>query len=375
MFGIGVHIGPKMLMHRKGHLLLLVSAIGFSVLIMFLQIGFFHGINDSQAHIAGLLNADMVVLDWRRTHLNNWWRMGRIRLAQLRAIAGVAEVVPLYKGIMDLENPNTKQLRRIGAYAFPPESAPFHLPDFAEKAQRLKVPGTVLFDLRSRDIYGPVATRETLILNGNRFSVAGYVSIGPNLINDGIVLLGEGSWLAHTRGLRPIMALVRLEKSVSSSKVKQRIMQRLPDVAVFTPEELYDREVAYTTKVAPMGTIFGAGLIIGLIIGLVICYQILFNEITDHIPQYAVLMAMGYSRGFLVRVILEEAFLLSVFGFVPGLLSAAAVYRVIRDMTGLRMLLTPEQTSFIFLLTVIMCLVAGLLALRRVLRIDPAQLY
>nr|VFJ75022.1 MAG: putative ABC transport system permease protein [Candidatus Kentron sp. FW] len=376
MPGTHVHIGLKILLHGKGRVLLSVSGIGVAVLIMFLQLGFFHGINNSQAFMARLLNADLVVLHWRRTNLDNWWRMDRIRAAQLHAIAGVAQAIPLYKGIIRLENPDTKRRRRISAYAFPPAFAPFDLPRFAQKAQRLEVPGTVLFDLRSRDIYGSVASRETLVLNNRAFTVVGHVNIGPNLISDGIVLLGEGSWLAQGRSARPIMVLLRLDGSASPAMVKRRIMEQLPDDSVvLTPEELYDREVAYTIKVAPVGTIFGIGLIIGLIIGLVICYQILFNEITDHTPQYAVLMAMGYSKGFLVRTILEEAFLLSVLGFLPGLLGAAGVYWTLRDMTCLRMVLTLDLVGFVFLLTVTMCLMAGLLALRRVFRIDPAMLY
>ena len=61
---------------------------------------------------------------------------------------------------------------------------------------------------------------------------------------------------------------------------------------------------------APIGAIF-IGLLVSLFIGTVICYQILYNEITDNLSQYATLKAMGFDDLF-VLIILEEASVLSV---------------------------------------------------------------
>ncbi len=81
----------------------------------------------------------------------------------------------------------------------------------------------------------------------------------------------------------------------------------LPDSFILlTPDEMRQREVMHTIKAVPVGAIFGIGLIIGFAIGIVICYQILFNEITDHMAQFATMMAMGCGPKD-IRSILEDA--------------------------------------------------------------------
>jgi DevC protein len=124
-----------------------------------------------------------------------------------------------------------------------------------------------------------------------------------------------------------------------------------------------------------VGVIFGIGLIIGFVIGTIICYQILFNEITDHLTQFATLKAMGFSAGYLRGVVLQEAALLGVVGFLPGLGGGYLLYWLLEGMTGIVMFQTPGRALIIFFLTVIMCVMAGFIAVKRVVKADPADVF
>jgi putative ABC transport system permease protein len=84
---------------------------------------------------------------------------------------------------------------------------------------------------------------------------------------------------------------------------------------------------------------------------------------------------MGYRTGHLVRLVLEQATFLALLGFVLGLIAAWFLYRVMESQTGLTMALTPLRMARILLLTLVMCLVAGLMALYKVIRIDPADCF
>ena len=122
------------------------------------------------------------------------------------------------------------------------------------------------------------------------------------------------------------MGVLRLRPGVRPEAVRKYIASaRFDDVTVLTREELLDREVEFTVTAAPIGLLFGFGVIAGLVVGTMVCYQILFNEITDHLSQFATLRAMGYSDGFLRRIILEQASLLSVAGFAVGIAATAAI--------------------------------------------------
>jgi len=84
---------------------------------------------------------------------------------------------------------------------------------------------------------------------------------------------------------------------------------------------------------------------------------------------------MGYSNGYLSRVVLQEAAILAVTGFIPALILTWQVFRMAAAATNLPLQLTVEMTSQVLALTVGMCVFAGLLAMRKVRSADPADVF
>jgi putative ABC transport system permease protein len=142
-----------------------------------------------------------------------------------------------------------------------------------------------------------------------------------------------------------------------------------------TKPEFIAKEQDFWENVAPLGVVFDIGVAMGFLVGLVICYQVLFSEISDRMAEFATLKAMGYSNPALVRVIVEEAIYLALLGFVTGLLVSVGLFQILEKMTGLEMTLKPEGVALILVLTVSLCVLAGVLAARRLLAADPAELY
>ncbi len=85
--------------------------------------------------------------------------------------------------------------------------------------------------------------------------------------------------------------------------------------------------------------------------------------------------AMGYSDGYLQRVVLDESLILSVLGYVPGALLAWLLYAFTVGATNLPMRMTLSRGVTILLLTVVMCGLSGLLAMRKLRQADPADVF
>jgi putative ABC transport system permease protein len=136
-----------------------------------------------------------------------------------------------------------------------------------------------------------------------------------------------------------------------------------------------DREVAYWAAATPIGYVFTFGAIMGLVVGAIVVYQILFAGITDHLAEYATMKAMGYTNGYLARVVLMQAVILAVAGFVPGVAIAEWLYSVTRSATRMPMVLTPPGAASILLATVVLCAVSGLIAMRKLRAADPAEVF
>ena len=158
--------------------------------------------------------------------------------------------------------------------------------------------------------------------------------------------------------------------------VAQRIQKALPgDVAVRTREEMMALDREHWDTGTPVSLIVFLGMTMGFVVGVVICYQILFTEVADHLAEFATLRAMGFSRVYVMLVVVSEALLLSVVGLVPSLLAGWGIYRVMEAFTGLLLSLTFERIAFVSTVTVLMCVFAGILAVRKVLEADPAELF
>jgi putative ABC transport system permease protein len=368
-------LGIRLLIHNPGRLFAAFAGMAVAIVVMFVELGLLLGILDSQALMATLIRGDLVVLSSARTNLHKWDNIAQIRLHQVAALPDVERVVPIYQDTAGLLNQDDS-VRRIVIMAFPPNDVPLAIGDPLEIEQAIKIPNVILFDRLSRPIFPKLEPGNDVELDGRRYRVGGFVSIGPDVVNDGTIVMSDGTWLAHSPNAQPIMGAIRLKPGVDPIEARARIAAAIPvDASVFTPDEIRQREINFTLRSAPIGILFGIGMLAGLVIGLITCYQILFNEITDRIEQYATLKAMGFSNGFLRQIILEQAILLSWGGFVVGIAITWLGYDYIAQETALAMHLSTFSVGLIFALATGMSIMAGMLALRRVRAADPAELY
>ena len=116
-------------------------------------------------------------------------------------------------------------------------------------------------------------------------------------------------------------------------------------------------------------------MVVAVTVGIIICYQILYTNVSNYLPQFATLKAIGYSEFYLVGVVLEQALFLSVLGFLPALLAAQVLFWYVSRETGLLMFFTWDRIVLVLVVTVVMCLISGSIALRRILTADPAEVF
>jgi putative ABC transport system permease protein len=299
-----------------------------------------------------------------------------IRLRQVSAITGVERVVPIYEDSVGMKSPEDKRVRRIMVFAVPPDDLPLVLGNPSDVSRDLRLPHGMLFDRLSRPIFGQISTGQAVELDRVPQDVTGYAEIGPDIINDGAVVMSEGDWLSRDAQAKPIMGAIILKLGANLEHTRSEIIAGLPDdISVLTPAELRWREYGFTLRAAPIGFMFAVGVIAGLVIGTITCYQLLYNEVLDRLKQFATLKAMGFNDGFLRAAIWGQAMLIWILGFAAGLAFAAAADRYLAFRTALPIALGVNSTAIVLLLTLLMCVAAGTLAIQRVAAADPASLY
>ena len=133
--------------------------------------------------------------------------------------------------------------------------------------------------------------------------------------------------------------------------------------------------MSYQQTKRPTGIIFGFGVIIGVLVGIVIVYQVLSTDVADHLSEYATFKAMGYSQRFFLSIVLEEALILGVLGFIPGFAVASLLLAGMARATTLPLAMTAGMAVIVFFGTVIACTLSGAFATRRLAGADPADLF
>src|SRR5262249_13716409 len=146
--------------------------------------------------------------------------------------------------------------------------------------------------------------------------VIGLFRVGANFANDGNVLTSDANFsrLVPYRGLEAVdIGVIRLKAGTDPVATQRKIAAALPaDVTVLTKEGLLDREKAFFGASLPIGFFFQMSVIIGVVVGAVIVYQILFNDVLEHLPEYATLKAIGFSNRYLFGIVLQKALTLSL---------------------------------------------------------------
>ena len=134
---------------------------------------------------------------------------------------------------------------------------------------------------------------------------------------------------------------------------------------MLTRAESLALEVKFQNSVSPVGPMFLIGVLIGFIVGMMISYQILYTDLSDHMPQYATLKAMGYKNSYLMRVMLEYVALLRGSRVFARLgIEHRALSSDRRDGVAADAAWAVTISLSAFPLTVGMCVLSGILAVR-----------
>ena len=374
-----------LLTRQPVRLLVALAGISFAGILMFMQLGFRDGLFDASVTAHRLFDADVVLISPRSASSVSMEAFPRRRLVQTLADPDVEGVTPVHWGLMLWRNPETRRNRSILALGFNPDDPFFVDPSLAEKTDALKQKGRILFDQLSRPEFGPIADwyRDGRVVEteiaGNRVRVAGLVSLGTSFGADGNLLTSTETFLDLMPQKPPgaiEVGLVRLKPGADPEQVVSRLRQRLPkDVSVLTKQGFIDFEQNYWKSSTSIGFIFTLGAAMGFVVGCVIVYQVLYTDVSDHLPEYATLMAMGYRLSHLLGVVVREGFYLAAMGYVPAYLAGQGLYWFVRDATKLPVGMDLSRALTVLVMILVMCMLSSFLAMRRLIDADPAEIF
>ena len=383
------------LSHQRIRLIVAILGVAFSIILIFTQLGIRAMLFDGVTLLPEHLNGDLYLLSSYSENIRNG-SFPSVYLYQADAIEGVASASPLYVEMGEwvdpklLESsPNSDSAEppkssRIQMLAFNPTKPVFKIPEINQQLDLLAVPGGILYDRLAKSELGNIqqlfATKDRVssIISNRRVTVVGLFSLGSTFYDEGRAVMSDWNF-GQMQGLEKLekvsVGVLSLEPEADPQIVIKRIQDNLSkDIKVLTPEELVRGEQAYVAQ-WPEGKVLNFGAAIGFIVGIVVVYQVIYTDVSEHLPEYATLKAMGYKDRDLSLVVLQESLILALMGFIPGYLASHGVYYLLANFVELPVSMETAITLQVFMLNIVMCVLAGAIAIRKLRTADPADIF
>ncbi|MEI8143925.1 MAG: ABC transporter permease DevC [Alphaproteobacteria bacterium] len=379
-------LGWRQLVHNPIRFLMACAGVAFAVLLIFMQLGFMNMLFETTVMLQRQVDADIVIVNPRARDLINVRTVPRRRVIQALGVDGVRDAESLYISNMSWIKPDSGEKGSVLVLGVRTDFDAFKTPGLRGELSRVAAAGTALFDAVSRGNYRDIVARiqageePRTEVAGRNVTFVGTYRLGATFGVDSGMIVSDQTFFAlspRSDPGTPSLGLVRVAPGFDPEDVARRINVMIDgtDAVAMTMPAFIEVSRNFLIKESPIAFIFSFGVIMGLVVGAVVVFQILASDVQDHLAEYAMLKAVGFSNRTLLSVVYEQATILTIGGFLPGLAAALGGYAIVQRSVTMPMTMPMDRVGLVLALTAGMCLIAGTLALRRVSRVDPAEVF
>ncbi len=378
--------------HNLGRTTLSLGGIGIAIILIFMQLGFLSAVENTATTIYSKLDFDLVVRSPEYLHLVAPRQIPRSVLNEIASLESVERVVPFHVTMPFWRHPGGVTLRGMVLMGINPDESTFNDPSITADFGKLTSPESILIDQTTHHEYGPkngrrFSTEDIGVITDvsqKRVQIAGLFEMGTGLTSRGAAIVNEQGFeridpLDNSNNVS--LGLIKLKSNTRPQTVAAQIQRHYTTeqgsliVDVLTRDQVMSRELKRWIAETPIGFVFTLGVVISFIVGAAIVYMILSTDVSNRLREYATLKAMGYTSGFLSRIVMQQAAYLAVFSFAPSLLVSLVLYEITTWLTSLPIFMTWSRLAFVLALTLVMCLASAALAVRKLWKADPAELF
>lgn len=389
-----------------------ISGVAFSLTMVLLQLGFLEAVKITAANNFDQLDFDIVLLS---PNYEQFYAPGFIPLARLTEARSVAHVVsaaplsalfnlwrcpaypvdrteseqtvesspgPLERWLKGAKLPRPLQRRELFVLGVDLDKNPFREPIRSRIEQTkplLRLPNRVLLNEQSHPDFGWQLRDEVnhWELGNHAVTIAGGFPMLRGFAADSTVICSDRNFTALC-GLPPdrvSFGFLKVQEGTTTESLA-RLKAVLPaDIMALSRSEILDREIDHWVNQTSTGQLFAFGVLVAMVVATVVVYQVLSNDVREHLPEYATLRAMGYSTVRLSRVVVEQSLIYMIVAYAIAVLLAIVVYQATEALAGIPMRLTAHNLFLTLLLALIVGFLSGFLSLSRLRAAQPADLF
>ena len=366
------------LFHDRVRLMVTLVGILFSIVLVAVQLGLYLGASRMITANIDEANADLWVMPFGAKSFEDGGLLMRSRERhQALATPGVERVTPVVVRFSEWRKPEGGSTRVVIVGADAEDGAIQPVSLVSGTWEDIKAPDAVAVDRSYLKDLGVSKIGDSAQIGPGRVKV-GALTDGVRSFTQSpyvYVPLSRGRELAGVGGSDlATFHLVKTVPGVDINAVRDELSSRLEGAEVLTTAEFRDRSLTQWLFRTGAGVALIGGALLGILVGTVIVAQTLYSSTKDHINEFATLRALGSSSGYIHKVILTQAGLSAVIGYVLGMVLALIVV-LASQSTPLPIVMTPALAAGLFTVTLFMCAISAVSAIVKVTKIDPATVF
>lgn len=377
-------IGWLQLTHKRGRFFAALSGVAFANVLVFVQLGIMNSMGTATLRPYEFFHADVMISAHDANALADGGNVARQWMLQAFADPDVTAGMGLFVGNVPWNRGDTEIV--LTTFGIDPGQPNFIAPEIADEIALLQVQDVAILDRLARGLTHDEAaairpqTPLSFETQNRTLTALDTFSGGGGFGGDGYMFVSDQTYLslfASRSSAAPDHILLRLRPGADVVAVTERLRRLIsdPTLRIRSYAEAAQEDLRYQQTQRPTGVIFGFGVLIGVLVGLVIVYQVLSADVADHLREYATFKAMGYGPRFFLGIVVEEALVLGILGFVPGLAVGTAILAFMGTVTALPLAMTTSMAVMVFIGTVVFSVLSGAIATRRLAAADPADLF
>ena len=168
--------------------------------------------------------------------------------------------------------------------------------------------------------------------------------------------------------------LIKAAPGADLEVLKARVEERISGVDVMAKEEFMARTRNYWMLSTGAGASILFTACLGMLVGGVVISQTIYSTTMEHIREFGTLKAIGASNAYIHRIIVKQALISAVIGYAIGM--GATLLIAWRSRTMPICVSMPFWLAALtLLLTALVCVVAAMVSINKVTKIDPAMVF
>lgn len=217
----------------------------------------------------------------------------------------------------------------------------------------------------------PVKIGDTFEVNNHRAVVVGIAKITPGFFPQPIMFTSNSQFEKFTSVTRIAFIAAKTRQDANVETVLNRL-NAFTKFDGLTSDQFKRKIAEYFLKTGILIN-FGLSVGLGLIIGFSITGQIFYILTLQNISYYALMKALGGNQKMILKMIVLQAVLVGVIGYVLGT-AATLLWGFAIKNTALAFLFPWQLLLFTATVAFIICIFTAVLSIRNVFRADPKML-